>query len=223
MVRLLGYVDRDAQIIERCRGRGVLHLGCVGFTDCTVDEKVAKANDSLHQLLTEASDCLGVDLDRESVAQLRQRGVFRNVICGDVERLEDLPFRGEQFDVVVAGDIIEHLSNPGQMLDGIRPLLKADGFLIVSTPNAMGLPAYLRYAAGRFREGLQHVLCFNPSTLTQLLERHGYYVTEAFACHQRGAVTTHRSMFRVGKLMFEQCPKFGGTLLFVAGLAPLRK
>ena len=66
MVRLLQYVGRDEEIIRRAHGKRVLHLGCVGFTDCTIAEKVSRARQSLHQRLSEVCDCTGVDLDRET-------------------------------------------------------------------------------------------------------------------------------------------------------------
>jgi N-acetylglucosaminyldiphosphoundecaprenol N-acetyl-beta-D-mannosaminyltransferase len=212
---LARYLDRDAALLECCRGKRILHLGCVGFTDCTIDRKVALASQTLHARLSAISTCVGVDLDGDSLAQMHRRGVFLNALAGDAEHLEKTPLQPASFDVVVAADIIEHVSNPGNMLDGIRPLLAANGRLIVSTPNAMGLPNFLRYAAGRFAEGRQHVLSFNPITLKQLLERHGYRVVEALTCHQPYARQA-RGSFRLGKALLERMPKFGGTLLYIA-------
>jgi SAM-dependent methyltransferase len=209
------YVSRDDKFAEICRGKRVLHLGCVGFTDCDLAEKVRLARASMHSRLSEISDCVGVDLDRDTIAELRRHGVFENVLPGDVERLEDLPPNLKKFDVVVAGDIIEHLSNPGRMLDGVRGLLKPGGVFVVSTPNAFGLPSFLRHAAGRFHEGLQHVLNFNAITLTQLLERHRYTVVEALSCHQGTAARQHGVLFSIGRGFFQLAPQYGGTLLFV--------
>jgi len=208
------YLDRDAALLQWCRGKRVLHLGCVGFTDCPVDQKVALASGTLHARLSAISTCTGVDLDRDSLLQMQRKGVFLNAIAGDVEQLDKTPLERAAFDVVAAADIIEHLSNPGNMLDGIRPLLAPNGRLIVSTPNAMGLPNFLRYASGRFAEGKQHVLSFNPVTLRQLLERHGYRVVETFTCYQPYA--RRAGSFRLGKALLERLPKFGGTLLYVA-------
>ncbi len=207
------YVDRSAVILERCRGRRVLHLGCVGFTDCPPAEKVSMARNSLHQKLTDISDCVGVDIDRSTVEQLKDAGVFKNILVGDAEQLQDLPLPAGSFEIVLAGDIIEHLSNPGRMLEGARHHLKPSGLLVVSTPNSMGLPAYLRYLTGHFREGLQHVLCFNPITLSQLLHRQGYEIVECFSCYQ----SPRQSLsFRLSCAFFRRFPKLGGTLLYIA-------
>jgi 2-polyprenyl-3-methyl-5-hydroxy-6-metoxy-1,4-benzoquinol methylase len=210
------YVSRDEKILSLCRGKRVLHLGCVGFTDCPMVDKIRLARQSLHQRLTESSECIGVDLDAETLGQLQARQVFNNVLVGNVEHLELLPADLTQFDVVVAGDIIEHLSNPGKMLDGASRWLRPGGLLLISTPNSMGLPAFVRYLFGRFREGLQHVLCFNPITLAQLLERHGYELRQAMTCHQSAAARQHGWRFAAGRSCFRLFPKFGGTLLFVA-------
>jgi 2-polyprenyl-3-methyl-5-hydroxy-6-metoxy-1,4-benzoquinol methylase len=215
-IRLQKYVDRDGWLVARCRGKRVLHLGCVGFTDCPSQEKIANARQSLHQQLTEVSDCVGIDLDRITVENLQRMGIFHNLRVGNVERLQELEGELAPFDLVVAADIIEHLSNPGMMLDGVKKFLKPDGQLIVSTPNAMGLLAHLRHCVGRFREGSQHVLCFNALTLAQLLERHGYEVIATHACRQREARTAPRLLFKLGCGFFRAFPKFGGTLIFAA-------
>jgi 2-polyprenyl-3-methyl-5-hydroxy-6-metoxy-1,4-benzoquinol methylase len=215
-ITLNQYVSRDEFLAESCAGKRILHLGCVGFTDCEPAEKVRQARNSLHQRLSESGDCTGVDLDAASIRQLQERGVFKNVLVGDVEDLGKLPATLDKFDVVVAGDIIEHLSNPGRMLDGIKPWLRPDGVLIITTPNSMGLPAFLRYVFGQFREGLQHVLCFNPITLAQLLERHGFTLLQTLSCHQASAVRHHGWKFKIGQALLRRWPKYGGTLLYVA-------
>lgn len=174
------------------------------------------AQKSLHAALTEAASvCTGVDLDGEAISELRNLGIFTNVVEGDVERLSELGSDLGRYDLVVAGDIIEHVSNPGLMLDGIKDRLNKDGRLIVSTPNAFGIASWIKYARGKFREGAQHVLCFNPITLRQLLERHGYEVTEALSCYQSRAVDQYGASFRLLRLILEKQPRFGGTLLFV--------
>lgn len=214
-MKLASYINREDRILNLCRNRRVLHLGCVGFTDSTTQEKVGLARESLHASVSAISTCEGVDLDEAAVRFFRDNGIFDNVRCGDVEELAKIYPSGAEFDVVLAGDIIEHLSNPGRMLDGVRILLAQDGVLVISTPNAFGLPAYLRFLTGRFREGMQHVLCFNPVTLSQLLERHGFEVISADACYQRRAKKSAGPLFGLFAGFLSKFPQLGGTLLFV--------
>ncbi len=46
-----------------------------------------------------------------------------------------LPFKDEEFDLVIFGEVIEHVPNPDKVLYEIRRVLKKNGKLIVSTPN----------------------------------------------------------------------------------------
>jgi 2-polyprenyl-3-methyl-5-hydroxy-6-metoxy-1,4-benzoquinol methylase len=204
------YVEREESIIELCRGKRVLHLGCVGWTDLPSTDKVQLAGASFHQSLSEVCDCTGVDIDGATIEELQRAGLFHNVVTGDAESLTG----AAEYDVVVAGDIIEHLSNPGSMLDGALKVAKSGGMLIVSTPNAFGLPAFARLLAGRFREGAQHVLNFNYLTLQQLLHRHGWKPLCIHGCYQKAA--RQRKAFGLTSVPLRILPRFAGTLLVAA-------
>jgi SAM-dependent methyltransferase len=212
--RIEKYVEREGLILERCRGKRVLHLGCVAFTDCPVEEKVKMAQTSLHARVSEVSDCIGLDIDEKAIVELAARGIYKNVRAGDVEKLDALADELGRFDVVLAGDIIEHLSNPGKMLDGAKAVLASGGELIVSTPNSQDLPAYVRFLMGRYHEGEQHVLCFNPQTLGQLVRRHGYRTELTAACYQRRAKRGN-ILFPVASGLLKIFPQSGGTLIFI--------
>ncbi len=204
------YVQREKTILELCRGKKVLHLGCVGWTDFPRADKVRMAAASFHQSLSEVCNCSGVDIDRETVEGLHKEGMFLNVVAGDAERLTG----DAEYDVVVAGDIIEHLSNPGCMLDGALKVVKPGGMLIVSAPNAFSLPAFTRLLAGRFREGAQHVLNFNHLTLQQLLLRHGWRPISIRGCYQKAA--ERQPLFALSSIPLRFLPSFAGTLLLTA-------
>jgi 2-polyprenyl-3-methyl-5-hydroxy-6-metoxy-1,4-benzoquinol methylase len=77
---------------------------------------------------------------------------------------------GETFEVIVAGDVIEHMSNPGLFLDNCRRHLEPGGQLILTTPNAKWPTVFLR-------PNPTHALWHDHYTLRHLLERHHYHVT----------------------------------------------
>jgi 2-polyprenyl-3-methyl-5-hydroxy-6-metoxy-1,4-benzoquinol methylase len=210
------YVAKEDFIVRISTGLTVLHLGCVGFTDLDGEDRVKFAKQSLHWKLTQCSNVVGVDRSGAVIEQMRKLGIFANVVPGDVERLNELPVN-QKFDIVIAGDIIEHLSNPGRMLDGIKRFCRADTRVIITTPNAFGAPNYLRYSAGRFHEGAEHVMSFNEQNLVTLLQRHGYAVAELHTCFQpRSAEALNSLAFRAGKSILKLFPRFGGTLMVVA-------
>lgn len=77
------------------------------------------------------------------------------------------------FDVVVAGNIIEHLSNPGLFLESVKRHLRDDGIFILTTDNCYGLRSL---KAVTFFDSVcpnqEHTLAFEEAVLKQLLQRH---------------------------------------------------
>ena len=212
------YVAKEDFLLKLAAGRSVLHLGCVGFTDVAAAERATLAEQSLHWKLSRISDTVGVDRSLAVIDEYRRSGIFTNIVAGDVERLEEVEI-ARKFDVVIAGDIIEHLSNPGRMLDGIRRFCDERTRVVITTPNAFGAPNFLRHSFGNFREGDEHVLCFNAQNLATLLERHGYTLSELHTCYQPLSAGKHAGiLFGLGRKALEVLPHFGGTLLAVARL-----
>lgn len=74
----------------------------------------------------------GIEVSQEACKIARSRGV--EVARADVENYA-FPFRPESFDVVVAGEVIEHMTDPDHFLQDITRVLKPDGYCILTTPN----------------------------------------------------------------------------------------
>lgn len=123
---------------------------------------------------------IGLDVD-EHAATLARR-FCEEVYVGDVETME-LPFDAGSFDVVVCGDVIEHLRDPLTFLERVRPFLRPGGRLLVSTPNIANWAMRLSLLFGRFRYtewGIldrTHTHFFTRKTLRECVEAAGYRVT----------------------------------------------
>jgi len=59
---------------------------------------------------------------------------FEQFIIGNIEDI-NIPFKNEMFDVILCGDVLEHLVDPYSIIKKISLLLKSDGSTIVSLPN----------------------------------------------------------------------------------------
>jgi 2-polyprenyl-3-methyl-5-hydroxy-6-metoxy-1,4-benzoquinol methylase len=177
-------------ILEACRGKRVLHLGC---SDSPYTQQRIADGTILHGMIEKvAAVQYGIDSDVAGVEMLRKAG-YQNLVVGNVEEMgRRNPFSEATFDVVVAGEIIEHLSNPGLFLESIKPVLSASrATLLLTTVNA--------YCAYRFaysvltrRESVHpdHVYYFSRRTLTKLLTVHGYDVID-FAFYPVGREHEH--------------------------------
>lgn len=167
MKKLIG--DRWDVIEALVRGKEVLDLGCV---DHEADREEGK--DWLHRKIRqEAKSTLGVDYAAEEVNRLKEKGYA--VVQGNVETLD----LHKEFDVVVAGNIIEHLSNPGLFLETVKRHMKEDGIFILTTDNCYGLRSL---KAVTFFDGIrpnkEHTMTFEEEVLKQLLARYQFRVLD---------------------------------------------
>ena len=89
----------------------------------------------------------------------------------------------QQFDRIVLLDTIEHLRNPGRLLQECKSVLAERGRLILSVPNTVNFTVRFMMLFGSFRysdRGIMdwsHLRFFTSRTIRELLERHGYRVT----------------------------------------------
>lgn len=153
------------------KGKEVLDLGCVDH-----EASQEEGKDWLHRKIRQsARKTTGVDYAEPEVQRLRSKGY--DVVCGNVESL-DLK---QKFDVVTAGNIIEHLSNPGLFLETVKRHLKPEGVFTVTTDNCYGLRSL---KAVTFHDGVrpnrEHTMTFEEEVLKQLLERHGFKIADFY-------------------------------------------
>src|SRR5947207_5049450 len=106
------------------------------------------------------------------------------VHVGDIaQMLEDRRLPSAAFDVIVAGDVLEHLVEPSIIVRGCRPLLRPGGFLLASLPNVTHTAVILEMCRGRFQyrpEGLldaTHLRFFDQESALALFTDAGYDAT----------------------------------------------
>lgn len=177
MLNDFAVVDRTSFILEQCAGKAVLHLGCTNYP---YTEESIRNDMLLHARLQDpASELYGLDADRDGIQALQSKG-FGNILHADLEHLEELDL-DRTFDVIVAGDMIEHLNNPGLFLTGISRFMTGETRLILSTINAYCGMRFLWYGLRGKRGRVEfvhpdHVAYYSYSTLKLLVERHGMKV-----------------------------------------------
>jgi len=71
-----------------------------------------------------------IDIDREAILKLRKQGVK-----ADIMNAEDLQFNKKTFDIIVMGEVLEHIPNMGLVLEEVHRVLKDDGVFVISVPN----------------------------------------------------------------------------------------
>jgi 2-polyprenyl-3-methyl-5-hydroxy-6-metoxy-1,4-benzoquinol methylase len=163
--------NRWLVIEEYCKDKVVLDIGCV-------DHEVVREEKPywLHKRIKSvASNVVGVDILEEEVRKLNQKGY--NIIVGDALSVDVQ----EKFDVVVAGEFIEHISDHGVFLKNMRKHLKADGKLVITTPNMFAFRyQFWNFVLGEVIPNEEHVCWFDYYTLKELCERSGFRLVKSY-------------------------------------------
>lgn len=123
------------------------------------------------------------------------------------------------FDVIFAGDIIEHLSNPGTFLEVALRHLKPNGRLIITTPNCFSLFTLLEHVfKGDPVGNKDHTMYFNHIVLGQLLVKNGWkVVSEGYIDSFVEEIGFKRLLIGgVNRILKPFTPKYLETLTIVA-------
>lgn len=90
---------------------------------------------------------VGVDVTEVKDSSQSHPAMDRFII-GDIENLA-LDLEEGSFDVILCGDVLEHLRDPWRTLERLRPLLRTGGLVIASVPNVR----YWKVSMGLFWGG----------------------------------------------------------------------
>ena len=81
------------------------------------------------------------------------------------------------FTKVFAGDLIEHLSNPGLFLNACERILASDGRLIITTPNTFNLFNIAeKFTKQEPTVNADHTCYFNSKTMRTLLRKNNFEI-----------------------------------------------
>lgn len=205
--------SREGFIVRKCVGRRVLHVGC---TDWPLTSERAKHGELVHIQVTHAAEaCIGLDLSAEGIEKLRDLGID-NIDLGDAERMNVDRYRSANIDLIVAGEVIEHMNNAGLFLEGCADILRSRGELLVTVPNAFSLGRVGRLFFGGEMVHKDHVAYYSPKTMTELLRRYGFEVIFLGVSYPYPTQPL-RKPWKIAAYAFHRVwPQFGSSCIFVA-------
>jgi SAM-dependent methyltransferase len=168
--------------VRRTKGP-ILHVGCAGA------DSIRDSSMWLHGHVVRAAGqrqgvdhapVVGVDIDRDRVLEMQRWG-YAAETC-DVLDL-GARFPAENFNLIIAGEIIEHIPDQVGFLRACRSVLSSKGVLLISTPSPFGIafvPWY--WLTGREYTGSGHVLWHSPRTLAGLAALAGLRLAAVHHC-----------------------------------------
>jgi len=205
---------------KRYRNKEELISSLINKDDVVLDVgfwgQAVKINDKnwVHRLLiSKAKEVYGVDL------------VYNEIVFGDNSRYkkqsaENFDFK-TSFDAIFAGDVIEHLSNPGLFLDACRRNLSKGGRIIITTPNCFNLFNIVeKIIKDEPSVNNDHVAYYNPIVLKKMLEKNGWEVLESSFLddteHKYKLSIKRRVLYLLYKFFTLFTYKFMETIVFTA-------
>ena len=164
----------------------LLDVGCgLGFFVKTLGEKKPE------WLVT------GYEISEKAVKFAREKNGLNNVYAGMVQN-SGLPPNSQ--DIITLWDVIEHIPNPGPLMEYLYSLLKPGGILFMQTPNypIQIVKARLKVALkgmkpdGHYLEAKDHIHIYGMNTLRTLGKKFGfrefkYYVLKPIAAVSGGS------------------------------------
>jgi SAM-dependent methyltransferase len=172
--------SRAAWLEQLCAGTPgpVAHLGCA---DSPYTAELIAAGVLLHERLIRVAEVTGFDVDAAGLTLLRQRMPDQRFVLADVS--DGLPTEEPaRYELVIAGEVLEHVPDADSFLVGCGRLLVPGGRLCVTVPNACSPKIGLRSLTGRESVHPDHRVYYGPRTLERTLNGAGYEVEQIASC-----------------------------------------
>jgi 2-polyprenyl-6-hydroxyphenyl methylase / 3-demethylubiquinone-9 3-methyltransferase len=133
------------------------------------------------ELLDSGAQVVAIDVAEEPLRRARARRPELELHL--VEPEGPWPLADSSFDVVWAGEVIEHVADTAAWLSEVRRVLRSGGRLLLSTPDHGPLAVALlalsgRAFAQRFDPLGDHLRFYNSATLSRLIEEFGFQEVE---------------------------------------------
>jgi len=128
-----------------------------------------------------SSEFHGLDFSSELIKYLQKNYPGINYILGNVL---NTPYRDNYFDYIIAGELIEHIENPKELLNEVFRILKPNGVFSLSTPDRENVT---RIGVIDFT----HIWSFEEEDIKNLLEQYGKVETQIFIKEKYPKIIAH--------------------------------
>jgi O-antigen biosynthesis protein len=158
--------DRNVLLLRHVgAGKNVLELGCsTGYIT----------------RLLQQQNCTVTAIENDADAAQKAAETGAAVLTRDLNHPDWTRDLKPEFDVVLMGDVLEHLVSPYKVLLRARPLLRTGGYAVICLPNVAHWLVRLQIALGQFnyqRTGTldaTHLRFFTVQSARQLIAAAGY-------------------------------------------------
>lgn len=194
-------VERVSYITNICKNKNVLDLGCF-------DETALVKADSADYLFNQISAVSNLHIGVDNSKLLPDEGLVYSerikILKGSIYDLDKLGLDEFDFDVIVAGELIEHLPNTLAFFDGLKSQFKGKR-LLCSTPNATAFSNLVLSLFSRESAHIDHYQVYSYKTLNTLCRTADFKSWEIIPYHVKftemimNAVGLRKALVRVSE------------------------
>ena len=118
-------------------------------------------------------ECFGVDIDYEALKRLRAKDSSIRTYCGN---LQEAGLQNEAFDIVNLDNVLEHITEPGKLLNEVRRVMKKGAVLRVVVPNSVSFTygIFCKYWMGL--DCPRHLYTFSIKNLKRLFRNTHFHI-----------------------------------------------
>lgn len=162
-------------LTELVTDKKILHLGCSDHLDL-IKQKILNGT-WLHKILTEkSSECIGVDINEESISYIKTNLQYYNVHCFDFisQSNEVKKLINDKIDYIILGEILEHVNNPVEFLKEIKKRYKdIIDKIVITVPNAFRYENFIFANNSEECINSDHRYWFTPYTILKVMNEAG--------------------------------------------------
>lgn len=120
----------------------------------------------------------GIEIAEDTIAQARRR--YPDIVFRTPSEDDRIPFEDEMFDIVWAGEVIEHVAHTDVFVNEINRVLKTGGVLVLTTPlhnTIKNILIALFNFENHYNPEFPHYRFYTLKSLRSVLARRGLEIT----------------------------------------------
>ncbi len=152
------------ELLKRLNPRRMLEIGC-------------SSGEFLEVFKKRGWEVRGLEISEKAAKRALEREITVRVHDANT----NLPFQDNSFDVVIAGEVIEHLFEDLDFLHECHRVLDKNGILLLTTPNLMSLKNRILMLFGfdpRYAIEDHHYKVYTPARIKRLFEKSKFSETK---------------------------------------------
>ena len=208
-------VERMEFVEDIIRDQKVLHIGCASHLP-NIEGEISQDNWFHNRLTKAASECLGIDINREAIELLVSQYNVNNICYGNIESEEEISsIMSSYWDYAIFAEVLEHVDNPVSFLQKfVDKYGEHIGKIIITVPNCYQLRNIKALFSNLELINSDHRYWFSPYTIWKVIHQAGLKLDKLQMC--KNYSTTKIFGGKIKDIFLEKYPIMAQNIVLIA-------